>query len=206
VTYSISVIIRTKNESKYLGRVLQRLKEQQYDGPVEIIVVDSGSTDETVSIADGFGCRVILIKSEEFSFGRALNVGIENSSGEIIINLSGHSVPEGMDYFSLMVKPFADKDVAAAFGRDIPWPEACPSQARDIYNHFPEIGPDGNKFSNANAAMRRSVWKKIKFDEEIPACEDLLWARQVMASGYLIQYIPSARSFTRTLLPEIYSQ
>ncbi|MFZ2198324.1 MAG: glycosyltransferase [Thermodesulfovibrionales bacterium] len=195
MTYSISVIIRTINESKYLGRVLQRLKEQQYDGPVEIILVDSGSTDETVPIAESFGCRVILIKPEEFSFGRALNVGIENSSGEIIINLSGHSVPEGKDYFSLMVKPFADKDVAAAFGRDIPWPETCPSQARDIYNHFPEIGPDGNKFSNANAAMRRSVWEKIKFDEDIPAVEDLLWARQVMASGYLIKYIPSARVF-----------
>jgi len=195
VTYSISVIIRTKNESKYLGKVLSRLKEQQYDGPVEIILVDSGSTDETVSIAEGFGCRIILMKPEEFSFGRALNIGIEKASGEIIINLSGHSVPENTDYFSLMVKPFADKDLAASFGRDIPWPESCPSQARDIYNHFPEIGPDGNKFSNANAAIRRAVWEKVKFDEDIPAAEDLLWAKQVMASGYLIQYIPSARVF-----------
>ena len=195
MTYSISVIIRTKNESKYLGKVLSRLKEQQYDGSVEIILVDSGSTDETVSIAEGFGCHVIIIKPEEFSFGRALNIGMEKASGEIIINLSGHSVPENTDYFSLMVKPFADKDLAAAFGRDIPWPEACPSQARDIYNHFPETGPDGNKFSNANAAIRRAVWEKFKFDEDIPAAEDLLWAKQVMASGYLIQYIPSARVF-----------
>ncbi|MBA4374172.1 MAG: hypothetical protein C0402_15080 [Thermodesulfovibrio sp.] len=195
MTYSISVIIRTKNESKHLGRVLSRLQEQQYAGPVEIILVDSGSTDETVAIAEGFGCRVILMNPGKFSFGGALNTGIEKASGEIIINLSGHSVPENTDYFSLMVKPFADKNVAATFGRDIPWPEACPSQARDIDNHFPEIGPDGNKFSNANAAIRRAVWEKVKFDEDIPAAEDLLWAKQVMASGLLIHYIPSARVF-----------
>ncbi len=193
--YSLSVIIRTKNEAKYLSKVLQRLKEQQYAGPVEIIVVDSGSTDTTVSIAYGFGCRVISIKEDEFSFGRALNIGIENASGEIIVCLSGHSVPVNPDYFKLMIEPFADTFVAATFGRDIPWPEACPSQARDIFTHFPEVGPDGNKFSNANAALRRGVWEKIKFDEHISASEDLLWAKQVMSSGYEIHYIPAARVF-----------
>jgi rhamnosyltransferase len=195
MNYSVSVIIRTKNESKYLGRVLQRLKEQQYAGSVEIIVVDSGSTDDTISIAESFGCRVILMKPAEFSFGRSLNVGIESAAGEIVVNLSGHSVPEKLDYLDLIVQPFTDNYVAATFGRDIPWPEACPSQARDIFNHFPEVGPDGNKFSNANAAIRRSVWQDIKFDEGISAAEDLFWAKQVMCSGYLIRYIPEARVF-----------
>jgi rhamnosyltransferase len=192
---SLSVIIRTKNESKYLGRVLQRINEQRYAGSVEIIVVDSGSDDHTVSIAKEFGCNVISIKPEEFSFGRSLNIGIENASGELIICLSGHSVPEKTDYFKLMVQPLADHHVAATFGRDIPWPEACPSQARDIFNHFPEVGPDGHKFSNANAALRRDVWERIRFDEEISACEDLLWAKQVMNSEYAIQYIPDAKVF-----------
>lgn len=195
MAYSISVVIRTKNESKYLGKVLKRLKEQQYAGPVEIILVDSGSTDDTVSIAEGFGCRIVCMKPEEFSFGRALNVGIERAAGEIIINLSGHSAPENTDYFSRMVEPFTDGSVAATFGRDIPWPEACPSHARDIYDHFPEDGPDGNKFSNANAALRKNIWEKIKFDENIPAAEDLLWAKQVMNSGYTINYIPAAKVY-----------
>ncbi len=195
MAYSISVVIRTKNESKYLGKVLSRLKEERYAGSVEIIVVDSGSTDDTVATAESFGCRIIRMNPEEFSFGRSLNIGIENASGEIIVNLSGHSVPEKTDYLDLMVKPFAEPSVAATFGRDIPWPEACPSQARDIFNHFPEIGPDGNKFSNANAAIRRTVWEKIRFDEEISAAEDLLWAKKVMNAGYLINYIPAARVY-----------
>ncbi|OGW37107.1 MAG: hypothetical protein A2Y97_02390 [Nitrospirae bacterium RBG_13_39_12] len=191
----LSVVIRTKNESRYIGSVIKRLKEQKYEGTVEIILVDSGSTDNTVSIAEENGCRIILIKPEEFSFGRALNLGIEQAGGEIIINLSGHSVPVNTDYFNLMVKPFTDRTVAATFGRDIPWPEACPSQARDILNHFPESDLDENKFSNANAAIRKKYWEIIKFDEKILASEDLLWEKQIINLGYKILYIPKAKVF-----------
>lgn len=192
---SISVLIRTKNESKYLGKVLQRLQEQAYEGTVEILLVDSGSSDATVTIAERFGCRIFHLRPEEFSFGRSLNIGFENAHGDIVINLSGHSVPAATDYFQSMVQPFSDQNVAAAFGRDVPWPDACPSQARDILNHFPETGLDGNKFSNANAAVRKKVWEKIKFNETLPACEDFLWAQTVLKLGHHIVYVPEARVF-----------
>jgi len=191
----VSVIIRTKNEAGHLGKVLQRLKEQEYGGSVEVVLVDSGSTDATVRIAESFHCRVLRMKPDEFSFGGALNAGIEEAKGEITIHLSGHSVPEGTDYLRRMVEPFEDDAVAATFGRDIPWPDTCPSQARDILNHFPESGPDGNKFSNANAAVRRAVWEMHRFDERLAACEDLFWAREVMSRGFVIRYIPRARVF-----------
>jgi len=191
----LSVVIRTKNESRYVGSVLKRLKEQEYEGTVEIIVVDSGSADNTVSIAEKNGCRIVLIKPEEFSFGRALNLGIEQARGEIIISLSGHSVPVKTDYFNLMVKPFSDGTVAGTFGRDIPRPEACPSQARDILNHFSKSDLDENKFSNANAAIRKKHWQVIKFDENILASEDLLWAKQIINLDYKIIYIPQAKVF-----------
>ncbi len=192
---SISVILRTKNESKYLERVLQRINEQRYGGAVEIVLVDSGSRDHTVSIGEEYGCKILTLKPEEFSFGRALNMGIEHARGEIIINLSGHSVPVSTDYFSLMVEPFKDPSVVATFGRDIPWHEACPSQARDILNHFPERDLDGSKFSNANGALRRDIWETIRFDEHVMASEDFLWARDILARGYKIIYIPKAEVF-----------
>ncbi|GEM_PF-390244 len=195
MNFSVSVVIRTKNESKYLDKVLKSLKTQIFDGQIEIIIVDSGSTDNTLSIAKSFDCKIIEIRPEEFSFGKALNIGIKHSLGEIIINLSGHSVPETSEYISLITAPFSDKYLGATFGRDIPWPEACPSQARDILNHFPDTNIDGNKFSNANAAIRKSCWEILPFDEEIPAAEDLLWAKQIMSLGYKIQYVPKAKVY-----------
>ncbi len=192
---SISVVIRTKNESLHLGEVLKRLGEQTYKGHMEVILVDSGSSDDTVAIADRFGCRIFHLRPEEFSFGRALNIGIAQAEGEIIINLSGHSVPVSTDYFDQMVRPLSRESIAATFGRDIPWPHACPSQARDIQNHFSETGIDGNKFSNANAAIKKEIWEKLRFDEQLSACEDFIWAQKVMSFGYDILYVPQASVF-----------
>ncbi len=191
----ISVVIRTKNEAEHIADVIRKLKEQRYEGSVEIIVVDSGSTDGTVEIAEREGCRVIRIKPEDFSFGGALNIGISNAEGEIIINLSGHSVPVHEDYFLQMIVPFENPVVAGTFGRDVPWPDECPSQTRDVLQHFPPSGLDGNRFSNANAAIRKSIWEKIAFDESLAGSEDLLWAKQVMNLGYRIEYIPRAEVF-----------
>lgn len=192
---AVSVIIRTKNEARYLRQVLDGLKAQDYPGPVEIVLVDSGSSDDTVAIAASFDCTIVRIRADEFSFGRALNIGIERAAGDIMVHLSGHSVPEGRDYLTRMVEPFDDLSVAATFGRDIPWPDTCPSQARDILTHFPDALPDGSKFSNANAAVRKSEWQRVRFDERLPACEDLFWAREVMARGLKVQYVPAARVF-----------
>jgi rhamnosyltransferase len=99
------------------------------------------------------------------------------------------------DYFKLMANPFTDLEVAATFGRDIPWPEACPSQALDIRTHFSDTGVDGAKFSNANAAVRKPIWQAFQFNETLPASEDLFWARDVMGSGYQIRYIPQAEVY-----------
>ncbi len=192
---SVSVVIRTKNESQYISEVLKRLGDQTYGGRTEVVLVDSGSSDNTVAIADRFGCRIIHLKPEEFSFGRALNIGISKAEGDIIIFLSGHSVPVSTDYFDQMVRPLSERGIAATFGRDIPRPDACPSQARDILNHFPEADIDGNKFSNANAAIKKEIWKKVRFDEQLSACEDFIWAQKVMSLGYKILYVPQASVF-----------
>jgi len=77
----ISIVIRTFNEQRFLKYLLSGLQKQTIKD-IEVIVVDSGSTDQTVEIARGFGARIIEIKPEEFSFGRSLNRGIEAASNE----------------------------------------------------------------------------------------------------------------------------
>ena len=71
-----SIIIRAYNEEKHIGRLLEGIRQQTLRD-VEIILVDSGSTDRTVSLAESFGARVVHIPSAEFTFGRSLNLGVQ---------------------------------------------------------------------------------------------------------------------------------
>jgi rhamnosyltransferase len=188
-----SVIIRTKNEAQRLSDVLNSLKSQDYDGGVEIIVVDSGSTDGTVEIAREHGARVIEMTPETFSFGRALNVGARASRGEFLVNISGHAVPVHNTYLQTLLAPYSDPNVVATFGRDLPFPDACPSQARDVETWFPSEQVEfGQYFSNANSSVRRSAWEEQPWDETLPGAEDAHWAQQMLSRGYRIVYVPKA--------------
>ena len=70
-----SIVIRAYNEEKHIGRLLDGIRQQTLKD-VEIILVDSGSTDGTVSVAESFGARIVRIAPQEFTFGRSLNFGI----------------------------------------------------------------------------------------------------------------------------------
>lgn len=192
----ISVILRTKNEGAHLGEVIQALLEQDYADGLEIVVVDSGSSDDTVEIARSFGCRLIEILPEEFSFGRALNIGAAEAQGELLVNLSGHAVPVDKAYLRHLTAPFEADRVWATFGRDVPLPGCCPSQARDIEEWFPNEWVDRSRyFSNANACLRRAAWVAFPFDEELTGAEDAKWAQEVLAAGYQIVYVPTAAAY-----------
>ena len=72
-----SIIIRTLNEEIYLDQLIKKIKRQNLNSKLkyEIILVDSGSTDNTLKIAERQKINIIKIKKEEFSFGRSLNYG-----------------------------------------------------------------------------------------------------------------------------------
>jgi rhamnosyltransferase len=189
----VSVILRTKDEGAYLGQVIQGLLAQEHADDLEIVVVDSGSVDDTIDIAQRFGCRLIEIPPEEFSFGRALNIGAAEARGELLVNLSGHAVPVDNTYLHHLTAPFEAESVWATFGRDVPHPGCCPSQARDIEEWFPKEWVDRSRyFSNANACVRKVAWQAFPFDEELTGAEDAKWAHEVLAAGYQILYVPTA--------------
>ena len=93
--YLASVVIRTYNESKHLPRLLEAIAEQELDEgyAVEVVVVDSGSTDDTLAIARSFDARITHIRKEDFSFGRSLNVGCRFADGDALVFVSGHCIP-----------------------------------------------------------------------------------------------------------------
>src|SRR3989344_8698376 len=95
-----SIIIRTRNEEKWLGTVLEMLAGQTYRN-FEIIVVDSGSTDRTLSIARKFPTEIYEIPFEDFNYPYALNFAIAQAHAEkYIVLLSAHSIPISSTWLS----------------------------------------------------------------------------------------------------------
>lgn len=92
MNYKISVAIRTYNEQKHIGEVLESLERQTYRN-FEIIIVDSDSTDDTLKIVSSYNVRVVHIRKEDFNYSYASNVCVNNANGDIVCFLSGHSVP-----------------------------------------------------------------------------------------------------------------
>jgi rhamnosyltransferase len=116
MTGKCSVVIRAYNEEKHIGRLLEGIRQQTI-GDVEVILVDSGSTDGTVSIAEAFGARIVRIPSEEFTFGRSLNFGVQEARGEFVVIASAHVYPVYPDWIESLLRPFEDGQVALTYGK-----------------------------------------------------------------------------------------
>ncbi len=193
----ISCVIRTYNEAKYIGQLIEALRSQdQFRNSIEIIVVDSGSTDNTAEILKGYGVKLIEILKAEFHFSKSLNLGIEKSTGDLIVILSAHSIPRENNWLQKMVVHFRDKNVAGVCCRQVPWPDADLYEVLRIEKTFGKnsivykkdnLNRHAMTFSNAASCIRRSVWEKHPFDI-VPAAEDWEWANWTIENGYKTVY------------------
>lgn len=190
----VSVVIRTKNEARYIAETLRAVASQETRHPFEVIVIDSGSTDGTLEKVAAFDVRLHRIEPASFTFGSALNLGARLAEGEYVINLSGHCIPVGRDWMERLVEPLErDAEVAACHGRQQPIEGVNPYEERLLLQNFaPDArGEVGVVFSNSNAALRRSVLEQHPFDEEAAFAEDLIWARTLPAP-HRIAYVHAA--------------
>lgn len=191
---SVAVIIRTKDEERFIGDTLSAVSNQSTI-PDEIIVVDSGSRDGTLRIASRFNTDIVRIDPSRFTYGGALNTGFQRARSEIVVSLSADAVPADSDWLQSLISPFGDPRIAGVYGRQIPRPRTSVSERRDILNCYGTRRLDKSDdyfFSNVNSAVRREVWEKVRFDETVPCAEDWDWAKRVQRLGYIIRYEPSA--------------
>ena len=139
----ISIIIRTKNECKSLDKVLQKVSEQLSNFKREVIVVDSGSTDNTLDIARDHKCKIIEIPSEQFSWGAAINIGFSAATYEYCILLSGHCFPFNQKWLDLLIKPLEQHDVVAAVHTSgvLPHDEVGLTVSGDVFAHIQPLSP-----------------------------------------------------------------
>jgi len=183
-----SVIVRTKNSAASVEETFRTLRRQTVQ--CEIIVVDSGSSDNTLALAKAHADKVVGIASERFSFGRALNVGAENASGEIVFALSSHCFLERDDWIERSLAYYERADVAATNGAPLA-PNGNP-----LFETFYQTSTDAWTdpywgFSNHAGSWRASVWRAHRFDEEIEACEDKEWAWRVLNAGHVLAFHPA---------------
>jgi glycosyltransferase involved in cell wall biosynthesis len=195
----VSVIIRTLNEEKYLPELMSMVRKQlSNDFEVEIVIVDSGSTDKTLDIAKSHNARITSIQKENFSFGRSLNVGCEFADGKYLVFISGHCIPTDESWVQNLVLPIKEGICHYTYGRQEARDTTKFSERQLFSKYFPktsQIPQDGFFCNNANAALPKSVWKKYKFDEKLTGCEDMELAKRICSNGGNIGYVSEASVF-----------
>jgi glycosyltransferase involved in cell wall biosynthesis len=193
----VSIVVRTKNEEKWIASCLGAIALQDYRD-FEVILVDNDSTDDTRKIAEHYGCTIVSIGDDVFNFSRALNVGIETAKNPLIAMISGHCVPADDQWLARLAMHFGRPEVIAAYGRQEPLPDTAAVDKRDLWISFGLDRKEQQRdyfFHNANSMIRRDAWTRVPFNEAIHGVEDQDWAKKVLRDGYRIVYEPSARVF-----------
>lgn len=191
----VSVVIRTLNEQKHLEELLDAIEKQdQTHFEIETVIVDSGSNDNTLNIAESFSCRITHIKKEDFTFGKSLNDGCDFANGDYLVFISGHCIPVNEFWITNLVKPLVN-ECSYTYGRQLGRGTTKFSEQQLFDKYFPgqsRIPQVGFFCNNANAAIRRDAWLAHRFNEELTGCEDMYLAKLLVDSGKNIGYVAEA--------------
>jgi len=209
----ISVIIPVKNGQRFLELLLARVFSQRIKIPFEVIIVDSGSTDNTRTIAAGYPVRIYSIAEEDFNHGLTRNFVISKAKGTYIILLTVDALPYNENWMIKLIENLErDPAVAGAYSRQIPREDANPitkirvnrfftasvvRRESKIENlaEFELLAPHEKhllcNFDNVSSCIRRDIWEKIPFPKTNFG-EDIEWAMQVLRAGYKIVYDPES--------------
>ncbi len=194
-----SIIIRTFNEARHLDEVLKGISQQETVGlEWETILVDSGSTDGTLEIAKYHDCRIYHITREEFTFGHSLNIGCEAAKGDFLVLVSGHCVPVDKNWLQALCQPLMDAKAEYTYGRQLGGPGSYFSECRIFSKYYPEqsrIPQEGFFCNNANSALTKSVWRDLRFNEELTGLEDMEFTLRLTKRGGKVAYVADASIF-----------
>jgi rhamnosyltransferase len=204
----ITVIILTYNAGQRFADLLDSLQKQTLK-PTQILVVDSGSTDETCEVARNRNCTVTVIKRSDFDHGTTRNLAASNAKSEFIVFLTQDAVPADKHMIDELIKPMqADSNIAICYGRQLPRPNAAPLEhfarefnypAKPILKTKNDIETLGLKTffcSNSCSAIRCSIFKKLGgFKNNVIVNEDMLFAANAIFHNYSVYYSATAKVY-----------
>lgn len=198
-----SIIILTRNGGDNFPRLLERIYSQRFEGGFEVIVIDSGSTDDTLNAARRYPMRLHEITVREFHHSRTRNLGAEMAAGRYLVYITQDALPVHNEWLQKLIDSFRDPKVAMVVGRQIAWEHAKPPERFFYRYNFPDfrivVKSDAEDYyhdnvfiSNVNAAYRREIVIRYRFDENLVMAEDKEIAARLMRDGYTIMYEPEA--------------
>lgn len=201
---TVSVVIPTLNAGRWLRGLLAALDRQQPAPPDEVVLVDSGSADDTLAIASA-NPRVRVVRITSFTHGGARNLGIREARGVVVALMTQDAEPADADWLARLIAPLEDPSIAAAYSRQIPRDDASPMERFFLADRFPAgersvrqfrgagvpVYPD-TFFSNVSSAARRETWMRFPFDETLIMSEDQQFVRDVLVARLAIAYEPAS--------------
>lgn len=201
----ISIVIPVKNGGQKLRRCLEGIRNQVVEDRVEIVVVDSGSTDGTQDLARSFGARVHEVPPAEFNHGETRNVGARLAEGEVVVYMVDDAVPVNEHWLDRLTRPLRERpELAATYARQLPNEAAPPHQAYYInhrYGPIPrtqraetagDLQVSQAMFSNVSSAIRPGVLAELPFASDIVIAEDAEWCARALRAGHAVRYVPEA--------------
>jgi rhamnosyltransferase len=209
---TISIVLPTRNGMATLPALLDAVGRQRVDADVEIVAVDSSSTDGTADLVKARAHRFVSIAADTFDHGRTRNLGIERSTGRFVVLMVQDALPASDGWLAALVAPLVqDHTIAGSYARQRPAPDAsgitryyaeralaASDQPRVMAIDratYATLHPierlEACTFDNVCSCIRRSVWQSHPF-KPTPIGEDLEWARDVLLSGHRLAYVPES--------------
>jgi len=203
-----TVVIPTHNVGQHFPDLLDSLQTQTLK-PAQIIIIDSGSTDETCGVTKQRNCKLITIDRTDFDHGTTRNLAMSEVSSEFAIFLTQDAMPVDEYMIAELIKPMqADANIAICYGRQLPRPNAGPLErfAREFSyppqsilktkNHIDILGLKAFFCSNCCSAVRRSTFDELGgFKNNVIVNEDMLFAANAILKGYFVYYTATAKVY-----------
>jgi GT2 family glycosyltransferase len=210
----VSVILPVKNQENDVRELLPLLLAQKAQADMEIIAVDSGSTDATVAELIRSGATVLSIDPADFNHGLTRDTAAAHAHGEVLLFLSGRSRPADDRWLAPLLKDLEqDPELAGVCSRMLPKAQAdlltrrdglrelCGSSVRtrksiEEWKRYRELGIEERRvflnFHTVGSAIRADVFRQIPFQPVTTLGEDLLWAREVIEEGWALLHEPAS--------------
>lgn len=205
----ISIIILSKNAEDYIEDTLKKIFNQTIDKKYEVIIIDSGSYDSTLSIIKKYPINLVIIDSKDFGHGKTRNLGASMAKGEILVFLNADATPVDNYWLKNLVDNFKfNKEIAGVYSRIYPRDNCNPLRSWEILNdnyyfnrrvkkinslkkYYRLRSEEKRKiisFHSISCAVERDIFFKYSFNKNLNFGEDLEWSKRVLESGFKIIY------------------